>query len=107
MVGVKQKKVMERASGFYAGKSRWYRKAKEAVQRALAYKYRDRKAKKRTFRQLWITRINAACHLNGYSYSEFMNRLKQSNVALDRKILADIAFDDAAGFSAIAEHVRK
>jgi len=107
VVGVKQKKVLKRASGFYAGKGRWYRMAKEAVQRSLAYAYRDRKAKKRTFRQLWIARINAAARLNGFSYSQFMDSMKKKGVALDRKVLADIAFDDAQGFKAVADFVRK
>lgn len=107
MVGVKQKKIMDRAKGFRGGKSKWFRIAKEAVQRSLAYAYRDRKAKKRVFRQLWIARINAAARLHGFSYSQFMNRLKVSEVQIDRKILADIAFDDPQGFKAVADFVRE
>lgn len=107
MVGVKQKKVLDRAKGFRGGKSKWFRIAKEAVQRSLAYAYRDRKAKKRVFRQLWIARINAAARLNGFSYSQLMNRLKIREVEIDRKILADIAFDDPQGFKAVADFVRE
>jgi len=98
----RRKKILKRASGYFLTKSKLYQAAQEAVERGLKFAYIGRKQKKRQFRSLWIVRINAACKLNGMSYSTFINGLKKANIALDRKILADIAANDAAGFAALA-----
>lgn len=97
-----RRKVLYLAKGLRGARGRCYRLATEAVDRALAYAYRDRKAKKREFRNLWIARINAAVRLYDISYSQFMNGLKKANVGLDRKVLADIAVNDPKGFAQIA-----
>lgn len=99
----RHKKVLKRASGFYSANSRCYTHAVEKVDRALRYAYRDRKAKKRTFRQLWTQRINAAARLNGTTYSVLMGALIKKGFTIDRKSLAEIAIHDAAGFSAIVK----
>ncbi len=98
----KRKKILERASGYFLTKSKLYRSAKESVERALKFAYAGRRQKKRQYRSLWIVRINAAAKLNGLSYSQFISGLKKSGVELDRKILADLAVNDPAGFSALA-----
>lgn len=103
----KRRVVLARAKGYYGAKSRSYRAAKEQVQHSLAYAHRDRRNKKRVIRRLWITRINAAARLNGLSYSVFMNGLKRAGIELDRKVLADIAVNDAEAFSAIATLAKK
>lgn len=97
----RHKKVLKLARGFYSARHKHFRKAKEQLERSLVYAFRDRKQKKREFRKLWIIRINAACRLNGMSYSVFMNGLKRANIELDRKILADFAMNDAAAFTAL------
>lgn len=102
----KRRTVLTRAKGYYGAKSRSYRAAKEQVQHSLQYTYRDRRNKKREIRRLWITRINAAARLNGLSYSVFMNGLKKAGVTLDRKVLADMAVNDAASFAKLAEMVK-
>ena len=94
----RRKKILERASGYFLTKSKLYQAAQEAVERGLKFAYTGRKQKKRQFRSLWIVRISAAAKLNGTSYSQFINGLKKAGVELDRKILADIAVHDAAGF---------
>lgn len=99
--------VLNRAKGYYGAKSRSYRAAKEQVQHSLQYQYRDRRAKKREIRRLWITRINAAARINGLSYSVFMNGLKKAGVELDRKVLADMAVNDADAFAALVEVAKK
>ena len=99
----KHKKILKLAKGYYGAKSKLYRPANEAVMRALRSAYSGRKQKKRDYRKLWITRINAAAHLNDLSYSKMMHGLKIANVAIDRKILADLAMNDAAAFSKLAE----
>ena len=99
----KHKKILKLAKGYYGAKSKLYRSANEAVMRALRSAYSGRKQKKRDYRKLWITRINAAAHLNNLSYSKMMHGLKVANVAIDRKILADLAMNDAAAFSKLAE----
>jgi large subunit ribosomal protein L20 len=99
----RRKRMLKFAKGFYGAKSRLYRSAKEAVDRALKYAYRGRKIRKRDFRSLWIVRINAACGLNGTSYSRFMGGLKKAGVALDRKILADIAVRNPETFTRLVE----
>ncbi|TEY10080.1 50S ribosomal protein L20 [Campylobacter sp. US18a] len=98
----RHKKVLKLARGFYSGRRKHFRKAKEQLERSLVYAYRDRRRKKRDFRRLWIVRINAACRLNGLSYSRFINGLKKAGIELDRKILADLAMNDAAAFTKIA-----
>jgi len=99
----KRRTVLTRAKGYYGNKSRSYKAAKEQVQHSLQYAYRDRRNKKREIRRLWITRINAAARLNGLSYSAFMHGLKQAGVTLDRKVLSDMAVNDAAAFAKLAE----
>jgi large subunit ribosomal protein L20 len=94
------------AEGYWGAKSRLFRTATEAVDRALKYAYRDRKVRKRDFRRLWIARINAAARLNGLSYSRFIAGLAKNGIALDRKILADLAVTDPAGFTKLAETVK-
>ncbi len=101
----RRKKVLKAAKGYRLGKGRLYKTAKDQVEKGWQYAYRDRRAKKRTFRSLWITRINAACRLNGVSYSVFMNKLKQANVALDRKVLADMAVHNPEGFAELVKQV--
>jgi large subunit ribosomal protein L20 len=102
----RRKKILRLAKGFYTGKSKLYRAAKEAVEKSLGYAYRDRRARKRDFRGLWIVRINAAARQNNLSYSRLMQGLKKAGVALDRKILADLAVTDPAAFSAVAQTAR-
>jgi large subunit ribosomal protein L20 len=98
----RRKKILKRASGYFLTKSKLYQAAQEAVERGLKFAYIGRKQKKRQFRSLWIVRINAACKSNGMSYSTFINGLKKAGIGLDRKILADIAANDSAGFAALA-----
>jgi large subunit ribosomal protein L20 len=95
----RRKRMLKFAKGFYGAKSRLYRTAKEAVEKALAYAYRGRKERKRDFRRLWIVRISAACVMNGMSYSKFMGGLKKAGVTLDRKVLADLAVRNPEAFS--------
>lgn len=99
----RRKKVLKLAKGFRGGRSKLFRTAADAVDKALMYAYRDRRVRKRDFRQLWITRINAAARMNDLSYSKFIHGLKLANVEIDRKVLADLAISDPAGFSKIAE----
>jgi large subunit ribosomal protein L20 len=99
----RRKKVLKLAKGYYGGRHRLYRSATEAVDRALNYAYRDRRAKKRDFRRLWIVRISAAAKLNDTSYSKLMGGLKKANVALDRKVLANMAIMDPAGFAQVVK----
>ncbi len=99
-------KTLERASGFFLTKSKLNRAAQEAVEKALKYAYVGRKNKKRDFRSLWIVRINAGCRQAGISYSKFMHGLKAAGVDLDRKVLAEVAAADAAGFSLLVEKAK-
>lgn len=99
----RRKKYLKRAKGFVGGKGNQYIAAREAVDRALAYAYRDRRNKKRDFRRLWITRINAAARVNGLSYSHFINGLKKAQIEVDRKMLADLAVHDSSAFAKLAE----
>ena len=96
-------KWLKRAKGMQGGRSRMFRKAKEGVIKSLSYAYRDRRQRKRHFRRLWIARINAAARQNGLSYSRLIHGLKEAGVELDRKVLADIAVQDPAGFTKIVE----
>jgi large subunit ribosomal protein L20 len=102
----RHKKILKKAKGYYGARSKVYRVAKQAVIKAGQYAYRDRRQRKRQFRALWITRINAAARINGLSYSRFMNGLSQAGVEIDRKVLADIAVHDAAAFAALAEQAK-
>ena len=103
----RHKKVLKLARGFYSARHKHFRKAKEQLERSLVYAYRDRRAKKLDFRRLWIIRINAACRLNDISYSRFINGLKKANIELDRKVLANLAMNDAAAFASIVAEVKK
>ena len=103
----KRRKVLKEAKGYWGRKHSSYRFAKEQVQRSGMYAYRDRRNRKRDFRRLWITRINAAARQNGLSYGEFMHGLKLAGVELDRKVLADIAVRDAETFSRFADAARE
>ena len=97
----RRKKILSRASGYYLTKSKLYRSAKESVERGLKFAYSGRKQKKRQYRSIWIVRIGAAAKMNGLCYSQFINGLKKAGIELDRKILADLAVKDAAGFTAL------
>ncbi len=102
----RRKRVLNLAEGYWGAKSKLFRTATEAVDHALKYAYRDRKARKRDFRRLWIARINAAVRLNGLTYSRFIAGLAKSGIGLDRKVLADMAVTDPAGFTKIVETVK-
>ena len=102
----KRKKILERASGYFLTKSKLYRSAKESVERGLKFAYSGRKQKKRQYRSIWIVRINAAAKLNGISYSQFISGLKKSGVELDRKVLAELAANDAAAFATLAAQAK-
>ncbi len=102
----RRKKILDRASGYFLTKSKLYQAAQEAVQRGLKFAYTGRKQKKRQYRSIWIVRINAACKLNDISYSAFMNGLKKAELDLDRKILADIAVNDPAGFTDLVRQAK-
>ena len=102
----RRKKILKLAKGYYLNKSKLYKFAKESVDKALVYAYRDRKTRKRDFRRLWIVRIGAAARMNGLNYNQFIFGLKNAGVDLDRKILADIAVQDPAGFTKLAETAR-
>jgi large subunit ribosomal protein L20 len=102
----KRKKILERASGYFLTKSKLYRSAKESVDRALNFAFTGRRQKKRQYRSLWIVRIGAAANQNGLSYSQFVSGLKKAGVELDRKILADLAVNDASGFTALADQAK-
>jgi large subunit ribosomal protein L20 len=102
----KRRKVLEQAKGYWGLKSKTYRYAKEQVDKSLVYAYRDRKARKRTFRRLWITRINAAARANGLSYNQFVAGCRAAGIELDRKVLADLAVNDPAAFAVVAGQAR-
>jgi large subunit ribosomal protein L20 len=103
----RHKKVLDQAKGYYGARSKIYRVAKQAVIKAGQYAYRDRRQRKRQFRALWITRINAAARLHGLSYSRLIHGLNLAEIEIDRKVLADIAVHDQAAFGAIAEAVKE
>ena len=102
----RRKKVLKQAKGYFGARSRLFRTAREAVDRAQQYAYRDRRTKKREFRKLWIARINAAARLNGLSYSKLICGLTRANVIVDRKILADLAVRDEPAFTAVVEQAK-
>ena len=106
MTRKRRKKVLKLAKGYYGAKSKLFRVAKEAVMKSGQYAYIGRKQKKRNFRSLWITRISAACKMNGMNYSTFMNGLKKAGVTLNRKMLSEIAIHDAAAFTALTEKAK-
>jgi len=102
----RRKRILKRTKGFFGAKKGQIREGRHAADRAMAYAYRDRKARKRDFRRLWIVRINAAARLNGMSYSKFMGGLKKAAIDVDRKMLADLAVHDAKGFAKLADVAR-
>jgi len=102
----RRKKVMKQAKGFFGRRKNVWTVAKNAVEKAMLYSYRDRRNKKRTFRALWITRINAAARLNGMSYSEFMGKVKANNIELNRKVLADLAMNHPDAFKAVVDKIK-
>ena len=102
----RKKKVLKQSKGYWGARSRLFRTAREAVDRAQAYAYRDRRKRKRDFRRLWIVRINAAARRNGISYSQLVHGLGQAGVAINRKVLADLAVRDPAAFAAVVEQAR-
>ncbi len=102
----RRKKVMKLAKGYFGRRKNVWTVAKNAVEKGLLYAYRDRRNKKRNFRSLWIVRINAAARLNGMSYSQFMGKLKANNIELNRKVLADLAVNNPAAFTALVEKVK-
>ena len=102
----KRRKVLSQASGYWGLKSKVYKRAKEQVQHSLQYAYRDRRVRKRDFRRLWIVRINAAARMHDLSYSQMINGLKRAEVAVDRKVLADLAVHDKTAFNKIAEQAK-
>ena len=102
----RRNKVLKLAKGYWGGKSRLFKTAKEAVWKSGQYAYIGRRLKKRDFRKLWITRISAACKMNGMNYSTFMNGLKKAGITLNRKMLSEIAINDAAGFTALTEKAK-
>lgn len=106
MTRKRRKKVLKLAKGYYQGKSKLFRTAKEAVMKSGQYAYIGRKQRKRDFRRLWITRISAAAKMNGMNYSTFMNGLKKAGVTLNRKMLSEIAIADAAAFTALTEQAK-
>jgi large subunit ribosomal protein L20 len=102
----RRKKILKRASGYFLTKSKLYQAAQEAVERGLKFAYSGRKQKKRQYRSIWIVRINAAAKINGISYSQLISGLKKAGIELDRKVLADLAVNDAAGFSALVAQAK-
>ena len=102
----RRKKILKLAKGYRGAKSKLFKTANQAVMKSLSYAYRDRKAKKREFRQLWIARINAAARMNGISYSKFMNGLKKNNININRKMLSEIAISDPAAVTKLVEKVK-
>ena len=102
----RRKKILKQAKGYFGRRKNVWTVAKNAVEKGLQYAYRDRRAKKRTFRALWITRINAGARLHGMSYSEFMGKIKANNIELNRKVLADLAMNHPDAFKAVVDKVR-
>lgn len=103
----RHKKILKLARGFYSGRRKHFRKAKEQLERSMCYAFRDRKRKKRDFRRLWITRINAACKIHGLNYSKFIHGLKLSNIELDRKVLSDMAISNPSSFAKVVDIVKQ
>ena len=107
MTRKRRNKILKMAKGYWGSKSKHFKMANEQVMKSLTYAYVGRKQKKRNFRQLWITRINAACKLNGMNYSTFMNGLKKAGIAINRKMLAEMAVNDKAAFTQLTETAKK
>ena len=107
MTRKRRNKILKMAKGYWGAKSKHFKMANEQVMKSLTYAYVGRKQKKRNFRQLWITRINAACKLNGMNYSTFMNGLKKAGIAINRKMLAEMAVNDKAAFTQLTETAKK
>ena len=106
MTRKRRKKVLKLSKGYFGGKSKLFRTAKEAVMKSEQYAYIGRKQKKRNFRKIWITRISAACKMNGMNYSSFINGLKKADISLNRKMLSEIAISDPAAFTALIEKAK-
>jgi len=106
MTRKRRNKILKMAKGYWGSKSKHFRVANQAVMKSLSYAYTGRRLKKRDFRSLWITRISAACKMNGINYSQFMNGCKKAGITLNRKMLSEIAIHDAAGFTAIVEQAK-
>ena len=106
MTRKRRNKVLKLAKGYYGAKSKHFKMAKQAVMKSGQYAFIGRKLKKRDFRRLWITRISAGCRINGMNYSTFMNGLKKANIALNRKVLAELAISDAAGFKSLVDSAK-
>ena len=106
MTRKRRNKILKMAKGYWGAKSKHFKMANQAVMKSLTYAYTGRRLKKRDFRQLWITRINAACKLNGMNYSTFMNGLKKAGINLNRKMLSELAINDAAAFTALVEQAK-
>jgi large subunit ribosomal protein L20 len=107
MTRKRHNRVLQRAKGYWGNRSKWYTQAHEAVMHAGMYAYRDRRVRKRDFRRLWIARINAACRAQGITYSRFINALTNAGVTVDRKVMADLAVNDAAAFTALVEQAKQ
>lgn len=106
MTRKRHNRILTRAKGYWGARHRWYTQAHEAVMHAGQYAYRDRRVRKRDFRRLWIARINAACRAQGITYSRFMNGITRAGVKVDRKVMADLAVHDAAGFTVLVEQAQ-
>jgi large subunit ribosomal protein L20 len=106
MTRKRHRSIITRAKGYWGARHRWFRMAHEAVMHAGQYAYRDRRARKREFRKLWIARINAGCRAEGITYSRFINGLGKAGVAVDRKVMADLAVNDPAAFSALVQQAQ-
>jgi len=107
MTRKRRNKILKMAKGYWGAKSKHFKMANQAVMKSLTYAYTGRKLKKRDFRQLWITRINAACKINGMNYSTFMNGLKKAGIVINRKMLAELAVNDKAAFAQLTETAKK
>ena len=107
MTRKRRNKILKMAKGYWGAKSKHFKMANQAVMKSLTYAYTGRKLKKRDFRQLWITRINAACKMNGMNYSTFMNGLKKSGIVINRKVLAELAVNNKAAFAQLVETAKK
>src|SRR5436190_16518549 len=107
MTRKRHNRVLTRAKGYWGARHRWYTQAHEAVMHAAQYAYRDRRVRKRDFRKLWIARINAACRAQGVTYSRFINGLSKAGIEVDRKVMADLAVNDPAGFSVLVQQAQQ
>ncbi len=106
MTRKRHNRILKRAKGYWGARHRWFKMANEAVMHAAQYAYRDRRQRKREFRKLWIARINAACRANGITYSRFINGLARAGIAVDRKVMADLAVNDPGAFTALVQQAQ-